>query len=255
MNEISINEAKKLLMNSCAGLYAYIVFDFNYKGVNEKSSAYESNGGVILKRWWRDSEYWWYICDLGDSDMTTLINESRMAFDYDIKNEEIYFIGNIPKDYDTGKANKIQFKFTRTGEAGNNYCDIRLLSESDSEQVEILTSVSDDDSNMAKKIAGNINYDFNNAQKSDMYLLGIFDGITLAGAVSIADRWGDLMHIHNIFVSRDYRGRKYATRLIRAATAMYPGVIYTYDCDTDNFASISSAKSAGYTLAGTYILQ
>ena len=251
MNEISIEEVKRQFMIACPELYAYIVLDFNYEGVTENSSAYTSHGAIILKRWLNKNDYSWFVCDIGDSDMYAAIKDFEENF-YDDKYTEVYFIGNIPEDYNiNGKT--VRLKFTCTGKTYDDN-DIRLLDKDDFKQMTILTTVSEDDSVRTKVFAGNIMNDYEYAESSDVQILGIFDSSTLAGAVSIADRWGELMHINNIFVSQDYRGRKYATRLIRAATSLCPGVIYTYECHVDNLVSIASAKSADYTLSGTYIV-
>jgi len=250
MSEISIEEAKRQLMIACPPLYAYIVLNFNYEGVTENSTAYINHGAIILKRWRSDDDYSWFICDIGNSDMYAAIKDFKENFNDD-KYTEIYFIGNIPENYDTN-GQTVRLKFTCTGKMYDDK-DIKILDKSDYSQMTILTNVPEDDSSRAKVFAGNIMQDYEYAEASNVQVLGIFDSSKLAGAVSIADRWGELMHVNNIFVSKDYRGRKYATRLIRAATALHPGVIYTYECHVSNLASIASAKSADYTLVGTFI--
>jgi RimJ/RimL family protein N-acetyltransferase len=255
MNEITVNEAKIRLTDASPSMYAEIVSDFRYERVSEKSSAYECHGAIILKWWTEDSDYIWYICDLGDSDVISAIKSSRKRFNYDTANEYKYFLGDIPENYDAG-AGLIRLKFSCSGKSINTNSDIRLLSEEDRKLMLSLTSAVKNDSDNAKKVANWIMYnDFDcSKQDPDIQLLGIFDGPTLAGAVSVINRWNkEEIIIHNIFVSINYRGRGYATRLICAATAMYPDIIYTYDCDISNIPSIASAKSASYTLAGTYI--
>jgi len=254
MNEISIHEAKKRLMGACPALYAYAVLDLNnYEGETENSYAYESHGAIIIKKWWSNSEYSWLICDVGNSDMIAAMKEPKEAFNNQ-KLSSTYFIGNIPENYDTnGKWVRLKFACTSGGKTYDDTA-VRVLTEENREQMILLTTVPEDDSNMAKMTARGIKNDYDYARDCDIQMLGIFDGTTLAGAVSVADRWGELFHINNIFISRNYRGRKYATRLINTATGMHPGIIYTYDCNIDNFASIASAKSAGYILTGTFIL-
>ena len=253
MKELSLEEAKKRLTSASAALYANVISEYD-----KVKSAYESHSGIILKKL-NDACYWWFICDLGNSDMIELIKESRAAFGYNIGQELLYFVGEIPDNYKAESEDCTQLFFARIGEACDNDCDIRILSENDRSQVEILTKVPDDDSDRAKNIAGDIQRDFDNAgkiEKYDIYLLGIFDCAALVGAVSLlADKLGTSIYVANIFVTRDYRGRNYATRLLRTATAMYPGVAYSYECAPNNFASIATAKSAGYILAGAYIFR
>jgi ribosomal protein S18 acetylase RimI-like enzyme len=255
MKIITIDEAKEKLMNICPSMYIRFLGDLRYDNViKEDCSAYESHGAIIFKFKWISASDW-YICDLGDSDMPAAVKEARETFNYDVRTEEIYFLKDIPENYDFGKL-RVRLKFARIGDKFSyNDSNIRLLAKNDAEQMRALTTTPDNDSDMSKKIARYIMDNFQNfldyGESSETDLLGIFDGITLAGAVSIADRWGELNYINNIFVSCDYRGRKYATRLLRAATSMYPEAIYTYECENNNFASIATAKSAGYNFVGT----
>ena len=104
--------------------------------------------------------------------------------------------------------------------------------------------------NKFENVAKNLSCNFGN---SNYKMLGIFDGVTLAGAVEVLNYDMKLMRVLNIFVSRKYRGRRYATRLIRAALALYPGAKFDYDCAKNNLASVAPAKSEGFLLAGTFI--
>ena len=253
MVKITINEAKERLKNASVDLYATIIFYLRDDDVNARVYAYESHGAIIISQWYYNINYWWHLCDVGGSDMVAAAADVKNTFGNDILINQAYFLNDIPKDYyvDTNDTRTmIMLKFAGVGKPYND-SDIRLLMKNDREQI-ISLSAPNDDSDFAEKIeneATNLSADFD----GDLRLLGIFDEVTLAGAVSVNVNNTELIRVMNIFVSRKYRGRGYATRLIRAAMALYTDTWYDYECLKSNLASAASAKAAGYTLAGTFI--
>jgi len=228
-------------MDACPGLYASIAADLR-KG---RPRAYESHGAIILKSLWYYDEHSrgkpiWYACDLGSSDL----DAARAALKCKIGKRAIYRIGP--------HSDECSLVFSRMGEPYDDP-DIRQLTEDDRKQILEILAVPADDSYEAKAIAEVIRESLADTLKcSDKYLLGIFDGADLAGLLKLSDEnSGELMHIDDVFVPRQHRGRKYAPRLIRAATAMVPGARYVYSCGSENAASIASAQSAGFALAGS----
>lgn len=244
MIEITINEAMKNLMGSCPGLYADFVIDFSDVSIASISSAYKCGDAIAIKTLWSNSnEYIWYICDTGDSNMDLALADLNT---YD-KNEFDKILIHA-KELDS--INCLIFSCF-----GTPYEDefIRALNESDSEQMLSLTTVHDDDNPFSKSISECLRNNYLSIKKdSSIHTLGIFEGVTLTGAISIKNKHNSVIVISDIFVPKEYRGKGYATRLIHAALSMYPGVRYSYSCGTDNNASISSAKSAGFVFEGTY---
>lgn len=245
MIEITVNEARKRLINASHGLYADFISYLHDDDIISRSNAYESHGAVIIKTLYAFETFTWYICDIGNSDMSLALTELTEKFGNKI-DRSMFYIGNYEGEH--------CLSFSCIGKPYDD-SDIRSLSEDDLEQIRSVLTVPDDDSEYAKIIAQNINEVlteiFYNTQK---HILGIFDGKTLAGMITFNNRNNmELIHMSNVFISRDYRRRGYATRLIRAATAVYPDVIYSYSCGTSNLASAASAKSAGYVFDGTYI--
>lgn len=247
MVEITVNEAKKRLMNACPGLYADLVVDLHDNNTISKSRAYESHGSVIVKtfRYYGSDILIWYICDVGNSDMTSALAELTeknddnldkiMIFARECEGVHCLIFSCMGKPYDDS--------------------DIRLLCENDREQFLSLTTVPDDDNEFAKSIAYNLTESFSVIKHdSSIHIYGIFNGITLAGAISIKNKNNnEVIGVTDVFISRDYRGRGYAPRLIRSAMAKYPDARYSYSCGTNNYPSIASAKFAGFVFEGTYI--
>lgn len=257
MNEIMIDEAIERLKKANPYLYAEVIITLGFDEYKEKSSVYESNGCIIIKLWSYHNDFygdvfWWYLCDTGDSDISEAATDFKCTFGDNIKINQVFFLGDIPSDYDMSINAGTQV-YLRLGGIGNPYIDpdIRLLSENDSEQLISLATLDDDNFVGSEKICTRyfLKYEFSQHEQ----LLGIFDGKTLAGAISVLNYNMELGRIINIMVSRKYRGRKYATRLIRAALALYPDLKYDYDCTKSNIASEASAKSAGFIVAGTHI--
>jgi hypothetical protein len=256
MIESTIYHAVEKLINVCPGIYTDLLRRLHNADIKESSFAYESHGAVILNFNDRLRNDWhlYNICDSGNSDMISAVKEAREAFQYDLMDEEVYFLGEIPQDYDVGKS-RSSLKFICTGAQSKDIdLNIHLLSESDREQVNVLTALSDGSDNekfVAECIKDNFDY---STGDSAMKMLGIFDGNTLAGAVSVTNRNIGLIYVNNIFVSRVYRGRKYSTCLLRAAMSLYPDVLYSYTCAADNTASKAAAESAGFEFAGTWLI-
>ena len=252
MFEIAIDEAIERLKNANEYLYAEIMITLGYDEIKTKSHAYESRGAVMIKQWYWGTLFCWHLCDICGADMIAAAADFKNMFGDDIKIKYAYFLEDMPGEYDMS-INEGTVVHLRFGGVGKLYddADIRLLSENDREQIISLTASNNDTGDTEfENVAQNLNSDFS----GDNYkLLGIFDGVTLAGAVEVLNYDMKLMRVLNIFVSRKYRGRGYAARLIRAALALYPGAIYDYDCYKSNLASAASAKSAGLILAGTFI--
>lgn len=247
MLEITLNEAKKRLMNAYPGLYANLVSDLRDNDTISKSRAYDSHGAVLLRTFWYYGSdiLKWYICDIGNSDMALAHNELTEKSNDNLDKIMIY----------ARECEGVHcLIFSCIGKPYNDP-DIRLLCENDREQILSLTTVPDDDNQYAKSIAHNLTEDFSDMKDdSSIHVLGIFDGTTLAGVISIKNKNNkEVIVVSNVFVSHHYRGLGYAPRLIRAAMAMYPDERYSYSCGTDNYPSIVSAKAAGYAFEGTYI--
>jgi hypothetical protein len=245
MIEITINEAKKRLMNTCPGLYADFVSYLHDDDIIHKSYACESHGAIVIRTLYAFETFTWYICDVGNSDMNSALAEINEKFGNNV-DKAMFCIGSYEGD------NCISFSCI-----GEPYEDssIRPLNENDREQILSVTTVPDDDSEYAKIISKNIRDEFQNIMNNPQkHILGIFDSDILAGVITFNNRNnGELIFISNVFVPYNYRKRGYTTRLIKAATAMYPDIRYVYSCGTYNFVSAASAKSAGYTFDGTYI--
>jgi len=238
MIEITTNEAKDRLMSARPGLYASFA-------AWEYDSAYESksHSAIIIKI--GSNPFVWYICDTGNSDM-------------DLAHAELTKNNDDKLDIIMIYARKLEgsycWNFSCIGKPYDD-SDIRLLSENDREQVMAITSVlSNDDNEFAESIAQNLLEHFlEMIQNSGICMFGIFDGETLAGAITIAKPNNKkATRILDIFIPNQYRGRGYAPRLIRAGLALYPEFIYTYDCGSDNYPSIAAAKSAGFVFEGTW---
>jgi GNAT superfamily N-acetyltransferase len=245
MVRITINEAKKRLMNAYPGLYADFVSDLNGTNSILQSCAYESYGSVIVKtfRYYGSEILVWYICDVGNSDMTSALAELT-AQDDDTLDKIMICAGECEGVH--------CLIFSCMGKPYDDP-DIRLLCENDRDQFMSLTTVPEYDDEFAKSIACNLTGSFSDMKHdSSIQILGIFCGMTLAGAISVKNK-KEVITVTNVFVSHDYRGRGYASRLIRSAMAMYPDTRYSYSCGTDNYPSIASAKSAGFVFEGTYI--
>lgn len=249
MIEISINEAKKCLIDSSLALYGDLVYHLQDVDIVGKSSAYESHGAIIIKTTWYHSEnIVWYLCDIGNSNMISALTELTKKFGKNI-NRAMYCLRDYPGDH--------CYVFERKGELYNDVA-IRLLSENDRELIISLTKVADDDNEYAIDIAKMIHENIAEINNKNIYVHGIFDGTILAGLIiskkhNIIEFNLEYVNIVDLFITRNYRGRGYATRLIRYATAVFPDLNYIYSCGTINLASIASAKSAGYILGGTYI--
>jgi RimJ/RimL family protein N-acetyltransferase len=252
MIEITIDEAVERLKNANEYLYAETIITLGYDEIRNKSYAYESYKVIIIKQWCYGATFYWHLCDVGDSDMVSAAEDFKNAFADDIKINYTYFLKDKPDDYDMS-INEGTVAHLRFGGVGKSYndIDIRLLSESDRKQILFLTTPNPVGNNYEfENVAQNLNSDFSN----DNYkLIGIFDGVTLAGAVEVLNYDMKLMRVLNIFILRKYRGQGYATRLLRAALALYPGAKYDYDCEKSNVVSAASARSAGFILAGTFI--
>jgi len=82
-------------------------------------------------------------------------------------------------------------------------------------------------------------------------VLGAFDGEQLVGLVTAGkDSKINMACVHNLFVHPIHRRKGWARRLVRAAMGLYPELEYKYGLDKDNVASIATALSAGFALAG-----
>lgn len=247
MREITVDEAKRQLLNASPGLYADLISDLN---CDKKlvSRTYESYGAILVRTFWYVGSdiLKWFICDIGNSNMTLALDEISRC--------------------DEGKLGKIMIYLKRCegihclifSSKGREYIDsdIRILNIDDSEQVSCLTALFDDDNNrFSKSIANNLTDKFNAMQNNKhIHLLGTYIGIKLVGAISISSKNNnELVVINDVFVAHKYRGRGYAKRLIQSAMALYPDARYHYSCGSDNYPSIASAESAGFTFEGTYI--
>lgn len=247
MIEITLSEAKKRLMDARPGLYADLVSDLCDNSVILRSRAYESHGAVIVKtfRYYGSDTLIWYICDIGESDMTSALADLAEENDDNLDRIMIY----------ARECEGIHcLVFSCLGRPYDD-SDIRLLSEDDRGQFLSFTDVPEDDNEFARSIANNLTGSFSDMiQDSSIHILGIFDGKTLVGAISIKNKSNnEVIVVNNILISRDYRGRGYSARLIRSAMAMYLGALYSYSCGTDNYPSIASAKAVGFVFEGTYI--
>ena len=249
MKEISIDEARKHLMDARPGLYAGFVSGWAYdENIISKSSAYKSknHSAVIIKtfRGYGSNPLVWYICDTGNSDMASAHAEVTKN-----NNDKL----NIIMIHARKLEGSYCLVFSCIGKPYDD-SDIRFLSENDHEQILFITTVPEDDNEFAKSISQNLLQDFSDMiQKSSKHILGIFDGKTLAGAIVIGKPNNEeSVCVGDIFIPRQYRGRGYAPRLIRAGMALYPGVRFIYDCGSDNYPSIAAAKSAGFVFEGTW---
>ena len=249
MIEITINEARKRLMAARPGLYAGFVSSWaDDEDISSKSSAYESknHSAVIIKtfRFYGSNPLVWYICDTGNSDMAAAHAELS---------EKNYDHSDVIMIYARELEGSYSLIFSCIGKPYDD-SDIRFLSETDREQILSITTVPDDDNEFGKSISQNLLQDFSEMiQESNSHMLGIFDGETLAGAINIWKPNNDeSVSVGSIFIPRNYRGRGYAPRLIRAGMAIYPGARFIYNCGSDNYPSMAAAKSAGFVCEGTW---
>lgn len=240
MDKITINEATTLLLQACPGLYADLAASL---AETPGSRAWLSHGAVILKTLIHYSETEirpiWYLCDTGDCNLAMANADLGHK-----KRKALYRVGKREGDY--------SLIFSRVGEACEDPA-VRQLTIHDREQAMAALAVPEDDSKYAKIIAGVIKDGFDTAMQvpERHRILGIFDGAALAGLLKLDVRsGGEVICVADVFVAREYRGRGFAPRLIRAATAMYPGARYHYSCGAENTASAAAAKSAGFELAG-----
>jgi len=234
MVEITIDEAKNRLMTVRPGLYAGFV-----SGSNDWLNAYENHGVVIVKRPWYNNpdEIIYFTCDVGnsDADLNLVLEELGEV------SKIMWYIGEYPSDQ------TLCFSCIGTPYEDSS---IRPLTENDREQVMVVTNVPDNDTEFGKGIAINIKENFSTVP----HVLGIFANTELAGIITLENiNNGEVIKIINVFVPLNFRGRGYAPRLIRAATAMYPGALYEYNCYSTNHASAAAAKSAGYIFEGTHV--
>lgn len=245
MELLSIKDAAERLQGASPGLYADFLAATRQHWA--AAQAYACAGAVVVKTAGYSSdpaEVVWYICDTGGSQVKTALRAVRQVAGQ--AGVSLFYMGTCRGQH--------SLLFSRMGEA---YADtgIRALQAGDAAQLTALTDVPRRDWNpAARPIAQSIQKNF--AQSlcdTNRQLLGIFDGAALAGAVSIARAENAaLITISNVFVPAAYRGRGYAARLVRAATAVEPSARYVYSCGSGNTASIATAKSAGYHLAGAF---
>jgi len=238
MNEITIDAAIARLMDACPGLYASLAADLR----EVKSSAYESNGAVIVKTKFDHSrKTLWMACDLGCSDLEA----ARAELNEHIRRRDMrstYRIGVY--------SDECSLLLSRLGEPYGDPA-MRILNKGDRKQILSALDTPKDDSYEGRVIAGVIRKSLKETMKNpDKHLLGLFNDGDLAGVLKLSAR-NEVICVDDVFVRRECRGRKYAPRLIRAAAAMYPGARYVYSCGSGNAASIASAQSAGFALAGT----
>lgn len=253
MIEITMNEAKEKLMNASSALYEQSFYTIQLNDKHSKSCAYESHNSVIIKafRGVDPGEFTWKICYVGNSDVLSALAEVKEESGDNIR-IDVYRIG----EYDG------ELIFTGTGKTYSDP-DIRPIFENDIEQIRSLVTIPDDDTDYAKSIGKSIENQIATIGYPWVHTLGIFDGLTLAGVIISVMSFPQILveqkkipknfvHINSIFIHRDYRGRGYAPRSIRAATAVCPDARYSYICHKENLPSKVSIKSAGYSLAGTW---
>lgn len=243
MKEIDLNEALKTLMNRQPGLYAD--FDFSDDIIASMSSAYHCSDAIAIKTLnWNQTQFIWYLCDIGNCNMELSLTTLNA---HDPENLDKILI------YAKAVDGVHCLVFSCTGKPYEDAC-IRLLEEKDSEQLLALTTIYDDNNPFSQSIAENIqNQYFHLKEDAALHMLGIFEGATLAGAISIENKHNKVIVIRDVFVAKEYRGKKYATRLIRAALALYIDAPYSYSCGSDNPASSAAAKAAGFAFEGTYV--
>ena len=247
MKQLTIATAKQRLLAASPGLYAGVVSDLDVG----RPRAYESHGAVLLKTLWSlsgdprvDGITTWYICDLGGSDLTAARRALKRKPSSRNSKRATYSIGECNGDN--------CLMFSRLGE---RYDDphIRPLNEEDCAAIRLILQVSEDDSEDAKAIAGVIRDELAAYMRDPTrHFLGLFEGTALQGVLAYHNQDNsEIITISDVFVPQALRGRGYAARLVRAATAVHPGTRYVYSCGSQNAASIATAKKAGYMLAGT----
>jgi len=240
MKQITILEAKQRLLAACPGLYANLTIDLREE---PNSRAYEYHGAVILKTMihYSSSEIKpiWYICDAGSSNLAAAQDALRRK-----KRKATYYI--------SPRAGENCLVFSRLGEAYDDPA-IRPLTPEDEATICSILHVAEDDSEEARIIAGIIRSELATyIVDPTRHFLGLFEETALRGVLVYNNRGnGEVTVINDVFVPREQRGRGFAVRLVRAATAVHPGARYVYSCGSQNFASIATAKKAGYMLAGT----